>query len=464
MLQPQRMGREPMLKLIFSFTLPSIAGMLANALYNIVDRMFVGRLVGTMGLAAISVCFPFMLLLLSLSLLFGIGAVPMISGALGEKNDNLAEAVLGSALAAAAAVSVLVSVVAFIWMDPLLRLSGANEELLGPSREYLRIILLGAPFGMLSFVMNFAIRAEGRPNFAMATQVLGAVANIVLDALFVWGLKWGVAGAAWGTALAQLTSLLWVASFYWRRLGHLRLRLQHCRLQPRLLGRLTALGFPSALTEVSFSLFYVLFNQSLAKYSGPLAVSALGAFMGWDSLLFLPVVGICDGVQAIFGFNWGARRPLRVLEALKLALILGTGYFMGSVVVVHFFLWDMMRLFSTDPELLTIAVAGGRVAYAGVIFTGVAMVTNSFFQGIGLSGLSLFLSLCRQFVFLIPALLIMPRIWGAIGVWGAFPALDAGGGALSILLLWGQCRRLGLLRCEARRLRLARLRRAGGGA
>ena len=292
MLQPQRMGREPMLKLIFSFTLPSIAGMLANALYNIVDRMFVGRLVGTMGLAAISVCFPFMLLLLSLSLLFGIGAVPMISGALGEKNDDLAEAVLGSALAAAAAVSVLVSVVAFIWMDPLLRLSGANEELLGPSREYLRIILLGAPFGMLSFVMNFAIRAEGRPNFAMATQVLGAVANIVLDALFVWGLKWGVAGAAWGTTLAQLTSLLWVASFYWRRLGHLRLRLQHCRLQPRLLGRLTALGFPSALTEVSFSLFYVLFNQSLAKYSGPLAVSALGAFMGWDSLLFLPVVGI----------------------------------------------------------------------------------------------------------------------------------------------------------------------------
>ena len=153
-----------------------------------------------------------------------------------------------------------------------------------------------------------------------------------------------------------------------------------------------------------------------------------------------------------------------MLEALKLALILGTGYFMGSVVVVHFFLWDMMRLFSTDPELLTIAVVGGRVAYAGVIFTGVAMVTNSFFQGIGLSGLSLFLSLCRQFVFLIPALLIMPRIWGAIGVWGAFPALDAGGGALSILLLWGQCRRLGLLRCEARRLRLARLRRAGGGA
>ena len=450
MQQPKRMGREPMLKLIVNFTLPSIAGMLANSLYNIMDRMFVGRVVGTMGLAAISVCFPFMLFLLSACLLLGVGAVPLISGSLGEGNDARAERVLGNVIAAAAALGTCLAALAYLWMAPLLRLSGADATILPSAREYMRVILLGAPFGTLSFVMNFSIRAEGRPHFAMATQVLGALSNIALDALFVWGLEWGVAGAAWGTILSQMISLLWVSSFYWRRLGHLRFRLLNCIPRPEILSRLAAIGFPSALTEMSFSLFFVLFNQALARYSGPVAVSALGAFMGWDSLLFLPVVGICEGVQAIFGFNWGARRPMRVMEALKLALILSTAYFTASAVAVHFFLGDMMRMFSTDPRMLAVAVPGGRVAYAAVVFAGLGMVANSFFQGLGLAGLALFLSLCRQFVLLIPALLIMPRLFGAVGVWASLAVLDLGGGLLSVWLLLRQCRRLGLLRCEER--------------
>ena len=450
MLQPERMGRDPMLRLIVSFTLPSIAGMLANSLYNIVDRMFVGRVVGTLGLAAISVCFPFMLFLFSVCLLLGVGAVPTISGSLGEGRHDRAERILGNVVMAAAVLGVLLAAAAYVWMDPLLRLSGADASILGPAREYMRVILLGAPFGTLSFVMNFSIRAEGRPLFAMATQVLGAVSNIVMDALFVWGLDWGVAGAAWGTVLSQMVSLLWVASFYWRRLGALRFRPANCAPRPEILRRLAAIGFPSALTELSFSLFFVLFNQALAKYSGPVAVSALGAFMGWDSLLFMPVVGICEGVQALFGYNWGARRPGRVLEALKLAFVLSTVYFSGSALVVHFFLGDMMRLFSTDPQLLAVAVPGGRIAYAGVIFSELAMVTNSFFQGLGMARMSLFLSLCRQFVFLIPALLLMPRFFGAIGVWASYPVLDLGGGMLATCLLLHYYKKFGLDRLDGR--------------
>ena len=461
MSRPERMGREPMLRLIVSFTLPSIAGMLAHALYNIVDRMFVGRVVGTMGLAAISVCFPFMIFLLSFCLLLGVGAVPTISGSLGEGDPDRAERILANVIMAAAVVGSAIAIVAYLMIDPLLRLSGADATILPSAREYLRIILLGAPFGTLSFVMNFCIRAEGRPRFAMATQVLGALSNVALDALFVWRLGWGVAGAAWGTIISQMISLLWVSSFYWRRAGHVRFRLAHCIPRVGILSRLVAIGFPSALTEVSFSLFFVLFNQALAHHSGPIAVSALGAFMGWDSLLFMPVVGICEGVQAIFGFNWGARRPMRVMEALKMALILSAAYFTASAIVVHFFLEDMMRMFSTDPLMLAVAVPGGRMAYAAVVLAGLAMVANSFFQGLGLAGLSLFLSLCRQFVFLIPALLIMPRLFGAVGVWGSFAVLDAAGGALGTWLLLRQCRRLGLLRYEARWAALHRAKTIG---
>ena len=196
MLQPQRMGREPMLKLIFSFTLPTIAGMLANALYNIVDRMFVGRLVGTMGLAAISVCFPFMLIFISLCFLFGIGALPLISRALGERNPERAELVLGNVVSSILILSVVLMAFGMLETDSLLRLSGADEKLLPMAREYMRIILMGVPAAMLSFAMNFCVQAEGRPLFAMGTQVIGAISNTILDVLFIWRWGWGIAGAA----------------------------------------------------------------------------------------------------------------------------------------------------------------------------------------------------------------------------------------------------------------------------
>ncbi len=449
MLQPERMGREPVLRLIVSFALPSIAGMLAGSLYNIVDRMFVGRIVGPEGLAAISVCFPFMLLLISLCFLFGIGAVPLISQALGEGNKERAEHVLGNVVSSVVLLGVLLMVFGMLELDALLRLSGASEALLPLAREYMRIILMGVPVGMLAFVLNFCVQAEGRPLFAMGTQVVGAVSNIFLDALFIWGWGWGIAGAAWGTILSQMMSLLWVSSFYWRSRGCLRLRLSHCRPRAGILKRILALGLSPCLTEVSFSVFFVLFNRSMNAYGGPIAVSALGAFLGWDSLLFLPVIGIGEAVQTLFGYNWGARLLRRVLEALKWALALAAGYFVGSVLIVYFFVDEMMLFFTRDPDLLALASEGMVIAYAGVVFSGIALIANSFFQGLGRARLSLLLSLSRQFLMLIPAILVLPRLWGVKGVWACFPALDVGGGILALFLLLRYYKSLGLDRCES---------------
>lgn len=442
--RPERMGTEPVLKLIIGFALPSVTGMLANALYNIVDRIFVGRVVGSEGLAAISVCFPFMLFVFSLCLLFGVGAAPLIAMALGKHDSPRAERVLFNATLAVFVTASLVGLGSSFFMDTILRLSGASEALLPLAREYLRIILWGVPFSMLAFTLNFCIRAEGRPAYAMGTQILGALANIVLDAILIVGMNMGVAGAAWGTILSQGIAAIWVFSFYWRRLGVLRFHAASCKFDFNILKKNMMLGLSPFLTELSFTIFFMMFNSALQRHGGDIAVSALGAFMGWDSLLFLPVIGIAEAVQTLFAYNYGAKLMQRVGEALKGALIMAESYFALSCLAVYFGAEWMVKSFSTDAELIAIAAPGARISYAGVFFVGIALIANSFFQGLGRAKISLILSLCRQLVFLIPPILILPELFGVVGVWYCFPTVDIGGGILALWLLLREYKRLGL--------------------
>ena len=435
---PERMGTEPIVKLIVTFALPSMAGMLANALYNIVDRMFVGLVVGPDGLAAISLCFSFMLFNLAICLLFGVGASPLVSIALGENDKPRAERILGATTTSVIIAACSIALFSAWKLDFILTLSGASESLLTPAREYLKIILWGVPFSALAFTLNFCIRAEGRPAFAMGTQVLGAFSNIVLDAVFIIYLDMGIAGAAWGTIISQCVSAAWVLSFYFRRLGVLRFTVKNLVPRFSLLWQTLPLGLSPFLTEISFTLFSVLFNRALVFYGGSLAVSAMGAFMGWDSLLFMPVLGIGEAAQTLFAYNYGARFMKRILGILKWALILASAYFVCSALSVYLWAEKMMRLFTADVELLTMASAGARISYAGVLFVGIALIGISFFQGLGKAKICLFLNLTRQFLFLIPSIWYLPKIWGLSGVWYCFPAMDIGGGILAIcFLLWG---------------------------
>ena len=450
--RPERMGSEPVLKLIVAFALPSIAGMLANALYNIVDRIFVGRVVGPEGLAAISLCFSFMIFNMGICLLFGVGAAPLMSIALGENDAERAERILGSTATGVFVVSCFITLFSALNIESVLRISGASEALLPAAREYLEIILLGLPFANLAFTLNFCIRAEGRPAFAMGTQMFGAFSNIVLDAVFIVGMGMGVAGAAWGTIISQFIAAVWVVSFYLRRLGVLRFRKKHLVPKISVLAQVLPLGLSPFLTEMSFTFFFVLFNRSLSNYGGDLAVSALGAFMGWDSLLFLPVIGIGEAVQTLFAYNYGARLMNRILEILKWALISGSTYFALSATSVYFGAEKMMMLFTTDAELLTMAAAGARISYAGVLFVGIALITISFFQGLGKAKICLFLNLARQVLFLIPSIWFLPRIFGLYGVWYCFPAMDIGGGLLGLYFLLREYRNLSLNQFEKRLL------------
>lgn len=452
---PKRMGSEPILKLIIAFALPSIAGMLANALYNIVDRMFVGRIVGPEGLAAISVCFSFMLFNLSICLLFGVGSAPLMSIALGENNTKRAEQILGTAVSGVFLVVCAVALASAFMLDPILELSGASPVLLPKAKEYLRIILWGVPFSGVSFTLNFCIRAEGRPAFAMGTQVLGALCNIILDTVFIVYMGMGVAGAAWGTVISQIISSVWVASFYVRRLGVLHFRIKNLIPRFSLLAKILPLGLSPFLTEMSFTLFFVFFNRALTTHGGDMAVSAMGAFMGWDSLLFLPVIGIGEAVQTLFAYNYGARLMERVLEALKWALIIASFYFVLSATSVAFFAEEMLSLFTTNTELLEMASVGARISYTGVLFVGITLISISFFQGLGKAKISLLLNMARQFFFLIPSIWFLPRIFGLSGVWFCFPVMDAGGGALALYFLLREYKKLGLDRFEKNNLKEA---------
>ncbi|MDR1048158.1 MAG: MATE family efflux transporter [Synergistaceae bacterium] len=435
MRRPERMGVDPIFRLIVFFAVPSIAGMVSNALYNIVDRVFVGRCVGAEGLAAIGLCFSFMIFNLGIALLFGVGAATLISTALGEKDEKRAESVLGTAAACVFLTSCAVALLSAWRLDDLLALSGADAALLPGAREYLRVILLGIPLANLSFALNFCIRAEGRPAIAMGTQMLGASLNIVLDALFIVYMEMGIAGAAWGTILSQAASALWVMSFYARRAGVLRFRAKNLVPRAAVLSRILPLGASSCLTEVSFTLYIVFFNRALSAYGGTLAVSAFGAFMGWDSLLFMPVIGIGEATQTLFAYNNGARLMKRVLGILKGALALAAGYFFCSAVIVYFWAEEMMRLFTSEPDLLGMAAWGARISYSGVLFVGIALITIHFFQGMGKAGTCFFLNLTRQALFLIPLVLLLPRFFGLFGVWCCFPATDLASGAVSLCFL-----------------------------
>ncbi|GHT02696.1 MATE family efflux transporter [Synergistales bacterium] len=443
--RPERMGSAPVFGLIFSFALPSIVGMLANALYNIVDRIFVGQVVGPEGLAAAGICFSFMMFNFGISLLFGVGSATLISTALGEGKSDRAEKILGTTVGSIFLVSCVIAAFSYWNLEAILRLSGAGESLIAASGEYMRVIIWGIPYSGLAFALNFCIRAEGRPAFSMGTQLIGAFANIVLDALFIVVLGMGVKGAALGTILAQLISALWVAWFYFRRLGVLRLKTKNFIPNMTLLYKIVSLGLSPCLTEMFFSFSLLLFNRTLSAHGGDLGVSAFGAFMGWDSLLFLPVVGIGEAVQTLFAYNFGARLLKRLLEILKWALSLATVYYILSAFSVYFLAEHMMRLFTSDPKLLKIAAEGAIISYGGVVFAGITLMTISFFQGLGKAGMCLFLNLARQILFLIPAILILPRLFGLPGVWGCFIIMDVGGGCLGLCLLLRECKRLSIL-------------------
>ncbi len=431
------MSQGSVARLLFRFSLPAALGLVASALYNIIDRIFIGCYAGADGLGAVSLTFPLEVFGIAACSLVGIGGASQISRFLGEGRRHDAEKVLGCAFTTAAFFSVVFASAGLFWIDPLVASSGASSHLAPLTRVYTRILLWGLPFNLLGYSLNYLIRAEGFPRWAMGTLCIGALMNVFLDWLFIAHLGWGVVGAGLGTSLAQATSFVWVAVFYLKKKGALRLSAASLSPDREILREMLLLGASPFCMEIFYALSMMLYNNVVADLGGDMAISAMGIFFSLDGLIYLPAFGIGEGLQPIVGYNFGAHNSGRVKRTILCAIFMSTAYFVLSFVGAEVLTRAMVTVFAAGDEgLIDLTVRAMRIGYLGMPFAAAGFVASSAFLAIGRSGASLFLNFCREGLLFLPALLILPSVLGLDGAWSCFVVVDAGGGLVGALLLW----------------------------
>lgn len=420
------LGIEKISTLLIRFSIPAIVGMLVSALYNIVDRIFIGNAadIGKNGLAGITIGFPLMLITLSLGVLFGIGGATLFSMRLGQKREAEAEKVLGNAFILLVLSGTIYMIFGQIFLEPLLRLFGASDTILPYSMDYMRIIFFGVVFQMLSMGLNHFIRADGSPKIAMYTMFLGAGVNIVLDPLFIYAFKMGMGGAAWATIIAQGISATWVVLYFFGKRSRMKFHLKNFALSRPIVTKIMSLGLPGFLLQLAGSLLNTLLNRNLLMYGGDVAVSGMGVINSIQTLLLMPIIGLNQGVQPLISFNFGAEKYDRVKQAIKLAMIAATMIVTFGFIITRLFPKQLISMFNQDPELLAFGDMAIFSWFLMLPMVGFQIIGANFFQAIGRSKSAMFLTLTRQIIFLIPAVLFFPRIWGIEGLLYAAPFAD----------------------------------------
>ena len=439
------LGEEKIGKLLLKFSVPAIIGMLVNAFYSVVDRIFVGKGVGPEALSGIAISFPIPLIIMAFSMLVGIGATSLISIRLGQHRKEDAERIVGNSLTLLLLISVVISLVTFLFMDGLLIQFGASQEVLPYARTFVKVLLWGTVFQSIGFGMNNFIRAEGNPKVAMFTMILGAVLNIILNPIFIFVLKLGVAGSALATVISQMVTSIWVLYYFLSDQSSLKLHFVNLKLDKLIIREIVAIGVSPFSMQIAASVITVIFNKSLAFYGGDSAIAAMAVINGIVMMIFMPVFGINQGAQPIIGYNYGARKYKRVRQTLWLGILGATGFMVLGFLVTHLIPYGLMSLFTSDPELIRVGVEGLKIYLVMLPIIGLQIAVVNYFQATGQPKKSLFLSLSRQLIFLIPALLILPRFYGLIGVWMAGPVSDVVSTFVTAILLFFDLKRLGRL-------------------
>ncbi|NLW07267.1 MAG: MATE family efflux transporter [Clostridia bacterium] len=417
--------------LLWKFSLPAIVGMLINALYNIVDRIFVGRGVGDIAIAATTVAFPIMIIMMSVAILIGIGTTALISIRLGEQKKDEAEKVVGNGVIMLVVLPLILTTIFMLFAGPILTAFGAEGDVFPYALDFTRIIMLGAVFGALTMGMNNFIRAEGNPTYAMATQITGGLINIALNYVFIFKVGLGIKGSALATVCAQTISTLMVLYYYLSGRSLLKIRLKNLKPQLPVLTSIVTIGFAPFAMQLANSIQQMILNKSLYAYGGDMALSALGIMMSVATLLLMPLIGLSQGAQPLIGYNYGARQYDRVKETLFKAVVAGTCIALVFYLVIHIWPEQIVGLFSKDnPALIQMTSQAMMVYFAMLPILAFQILGANYFQAVGKPVQSTILSLSRQVLLFIPLLLILPRFWGIDGIWRTAPIADA----LSVLL------------------------------
>ena len=420
-----QLGTKSIGWLLLRFSVPAIVGMMVQSLYNVVDRIFIGNGVGPLGLAGATVSFPFMLVIMAFGMLIGIGGGSLLSISLGQGKRDFAEDVLNNAFVLIIIISLSLTVFGLIFLDPLLRITGASEAVLPYARSYMRIILLGVMLNNIGFGMNSFIRAEGNPKIAMLTMLIGAVLNTILDPIFIFIFNMGIAGAAWATIISQAISSIWVLMYFLGGKSHLTLAIKRMRLRKDVVLRIVAIGSAPFAMQLAASVLNTILNNQLRTYGGDMAISAMGIIYSMAMLILMPIFGLNQGAQPIIGYNYGARQYKRVIRSVELTMMVATVIVVLGWLVTRLFPHAILSLFSRgNIELLDIGTRAMKIFFLMFPFVGFQIVGANYFQAVGKPKHAMFLSLSRQVLLLIPLLLILPRFFGLDGVYGASPTSD----------------------------------------
>ncbi|QGU96156.1 MATE family efflux transporter [Clostridium bovifaecis] len=440
----KELGQEKILKLLIKFFIPAIVGTLVNALYNIVDRIYIGRGVGSLALAGLSVTFPIMVITAGFAMLIGMGSGVLVSISLGKKDKDMAEKILGNAFILLIAVAILVSILSFIIKGPILRSFGASQNTIDYANDYLSIILFGTIFQNVGFGLNNLIRSEGNPKIAMYTMLIGAGLNIILDPIFIFVFKMGVQGAALATIISQFANTIWVVSHFRGKNSTLKLKKENFKIDRKIFKDIVAIGMAPFAMQVASSAINILFNKQLMAYGGDLAIGAMGVINSVTMLIVMSMISVNQAVQPIIGYNYGAKQYARVKEALKLAIIGAVSIGAIALVVIEVFPEALIGVFNkTDKELLKIGVNGIRIFLCMLPVIGFQIVGSNYFQAIGRAKVSMLLSLSRQVLILIPMLLILPGIFHINGVWMSAPISDTMATIITAVYLYKGIKSLG---------------------
>ncbi len=448
--------REKMLReekigtLLLKLSLPAMVGMMVNALYNVVDTIFVGKGVGALAIGGLTVSFPIQMAIMSLALLVGIGVQANISISFGAGEIDKASKYAGTAYALMALIALSLAVLGSIFIVPILQLFGASDTLLPYARDYMQIIFIGTFALMLSMVNSNVLRAEGNAKMSMILMVIGMGLNIVLDPIFIFGFKMGIRGAALATVISQYVSLISAIVYMSTGKSIIKLSRETLKLNYQYIQDIVKLGFPSFIRQVAGSVLAIFLNNGIVFYGGDIALSAFGILNRVMMFVFLPMFGIVQGFQPIVGFNYGAKSAARVKKAVKTGIASLVVYCTIALAFIMLFHMPILNLFTDDQSAILIGASAIKIMFLGVPVVGLQIISASFFQAIGKAKPALVLSLMRQVLMLLPLVIVLPKAFnlGLIGIWLAFPLSDILSTSISAFILKAEWRKIDHLTAE----------------
>ncbi|UOQ91781.1 MATE family efflux transporter [Halobacillus shinanisalinarum] len=435
--QSQRLGTQPIPKLLFNLSVPAMIGMFVMAFYNVVDTLFIARGVGILGVAGVSIAFPVMMIIMAISAAVGIGGASVISRRLGEDKPEEANKVFGNIIFMVLLVSVVGLVGAFTFMEPLLILFGATPDILPHAVDYLFPIMLGSIFFSFAFTTNSIIRSEGNSRFAMITMIIPAVLNIILDPIFIFGLDMGVQGASIATVISQASVSIVILRYFLTGKSTLEMKLPDLRPQLLVIKETLTIGMPAFVRQVAGSAMIISINFMLIKYGGDFEVGVFGIVHKLTMFTIMPMIGVLQGMQPIIGYNYGAKQFTRLRETVVLGMKVVTIISALIFIIMMTLPEVLMHIFTGDQAVIESGSQAMRIMFAMSILIGVQVVSGGLYQALGMAKPALILSMARQVLFLIPLVLILPNFFGVTGVWLAFPLADILAFSLSIFFLYG---------------------------